>query len=145
MFFVQAVGAPQKSIAPYIVSGVVRTVLNVILVRDENLVLYGAVISGAVGYFIIMVWNMIIVKKAAGIKISLSSIFLKPLTVALLSLLLWQSVNNAVKITALPIYILLIKMAIFVIIFILLCFLCGLLKIKDIFCVINTQKNSQTP
>ena len=145
VFFVQAVGAPQKSIAPYIVSGVVRTVLNVILVRDENLVLYSAVISGAVGYFIIMVWNMIIVKKAAGIKISLSSIFLKPLTVALLSLLLWQSVNNAVKITALPIYILLIKMAIFVIIFILLCFLCGLLKIKDIFCVINTQKNSQTP
>ena len=126
-------------------SGVIRTVLNVILVRDENLVLYGAVISGGVGYFIIMVWNMIIVKKEAGIKISLSSIFLKPLTVALLSLLLWQSVNNAVKITALPIYILLIKMAIFVIIFILLCFLCGLLKIKDIFCVINTQKNRQTP
>ena len=141
VFCAQAIGKAEKSITPYVVAGIIRSVLNIILVRQEKYLLFGAVISGAVGYFLIALWNILIVKKYTKISFSLKDVIIKPTLIGLISYFSLIKVyifiefgsNNAVN--------LLIESLICAFAFCMLCFLFKSLKFKEIFCIINSKKN----
>ena len=143
VFCVQAVGKAQKSIAPYIVSGAVRSFLNILLVKNEKYLLFGAVISGAVGYFIMAVWNILIVKKFTKTKFSLKNVFIKPTIIALILYFVISNLTKLVEIYENPLINLLIDFTICIVLFCMLCFLFKSLKFDDIFCAFKTKKNAR--
>ena len=133
VYSVQAIGLSEKSIKPYIVSGIIRVVLNIILVNNSNLILFGAVISGAVGYLVMFVWNYVIVIKNTKIKLSLLNIVFKPIIVSVISLYFCLKITEMIDFTTFSLLNLLIKMVILSAIFCILCFSLKLLKFNDIF------------
>lgn len=133
VYSVQAIGLSEKSIKPYIVSGIIRVVLNIILVNNSNLILFGAVISGAVGYLVMFVWNYVIVIKNTKIKLSLLNIVFKPIIVSGISLYFCLKIIEMLDFTAFSLLNLLIKMLVLCVIFCILCFSLKLLKFNDIF------------
>ncbi|MBE6720326.1 MAG: hypothetical protein E7571_06700, partial [Ruminococcaceae bacterium] len=141
VFCVQAIGKAEKSIAPYIVSGIIRCVLNIILVRQDEFLLTGAVISGAAGYFVLAVWNIIIVKKYSKTKFSFKNVVLKPMIIAVAMFYFLQKVFFLHETGQNLIYNLLIKIGVCTIIFCILCFLTKSLKISDIFWHQKCKKN----
>jgi stage V sporulation protein B len=141
VFAVQAVGCPQKSIKPYIVSGIIRVVLNLLLVSDKKYVLFGAVISGAVGYFVMWVWNIKIVTKVTKTKFDIKNVAIKPLFVAAVSYCLSDKMFLHISLTVNIIYKLLIEIVIFSLLFCILCFLCKVLKFSGNFFTNNYKKN----
>ncbi|MBQ9517521.1 MAG: oligosaccharide flippase family protein [Eubacterium sp.] len=142
VFCVQAIGKAQKSIAPYIVSGAVRSFLNILLVKNEKYLLYGAVISGAVGYMIMAIWNIFVVKKYTKTKIDVKNIFVKPTFIALILLIVMKNAAEFVEICQKPFYNLLIESAVCSLLFCILCLLLKSLKLSDIFCRFNCKKNA---
>lgn len=78
VFAVQAIGYAKKSIPSFIISAVIRVVINYFFVTDYRFNLYGAVISGAAGYFVILVSNLYILKKYTGIKYNFSLLIVRP-------------------------------------------------------------------
>lgn len=133
VFSVQAIGMPEKSIKPYVVSGIIRVVLNYTLVQDERFLLMGVVISGAVGYSVMFVWNVVIVVKNAKIKLDLANIMIKPIIVFVVTIFLSTKTYEMFDFSSLTIFYLLLKIVILSTIFCILCFSLKLLKIKDIF------------
>jgi stage V sporulation protein B len=142
VFMVQAVGHPEKSIAPYVISGIVRVVLNVILVSNPSYILFGCVISGAVGYMIMCILNMHIVHKVTNTKLDIMSVLIKPIFVTICTAIASNYLFSQCNFTNSTIYNLLIKMSILVGIYCILCLLCGLLNLKEIFSTFKKQKNS---
>ncbi len=131
VFSVQAIGCPEKSIAPYIASGIIRFVLNITLIK--TMVLNGAVLSGFIGYLVMSIWNIAILKKFADIKIHFFSTFIKPVIVFIVtyfsSIYLYSCISdhNSVFIN------LLIKIVVLSAVFCILCFSLKLLKLKEVF------------
>ncbi len=141
VFCVQATGNAKKSIMPYIVSGIIRVILNILLVSNESFVLFGCVISGAVGYYIMFVWNCRILKKSCQIKACKTKNLTIPFLIAVLSYFVAYFLYKYINIfTSNPIN-LLIKSALFCFFFCMLCFLLKVLSFDEIFLVIKKQKN----
>lgn len=136
VFVVQALGKPEKSIAPYVVSGIIRVGLNVYLVSQHNLILMGAVISGIVGYTVLFVWNALISR----IKMDILLVIIKPLFISLLSYLCIYSLFLHIIFSFGAIINLIVKLSLFVIIYCILCILCGMLNFRQIFCAIKPLK-----
>lgn len=82
VFSVQAIGCAKKSIPSFVISAAVRVGLNCLLVADYRYNLYGAVISGAAGYLVILVSNLYIFKKYSDVKYKISDLLFKPLLCA---------------------------------------------------------------
>ena len=140
VFAVQAVGLSQKSILPYAVSGVIRIVLNVVLVTDERFVLYGAVVSGAVGYAVLTAWNIVILCKYTKIKFDFLRVILLPFAVFGLTLYFCKILFVQPFLPDSTIGLIIIKAVISFIFYCILCFLCGMLNFKDFFCNYLTKK-----
>ncbi|MDE6412691.1 MAG: polysaccharide biosynthesis C-terminal domain-containing protein [Eubacterium sp.] len=87
VFSVQAIGCAKKSIPSFVVSACVRVGINYLLVSDYRYNLYGTVVSGAAGYFVILASNYYIFKKHSGVKFKFSDIFIKPIICSVLSFL----------------------------------------------------------
>ena len=85
VFAVQAIGRAKKSIPSFIVSAVIRVGLNYLLVSDYRYNLYGAIVSGAAGYFVILAANLYIFKKYSDIKYKISDLFFKPVLCSVFS------------------------------------------------------------
>ena len=143
VFLVQAIGRAEKSITPYIVCGIIRSVLNIILVRQQNFLLYGAVISGAVGYFVMAVWNIFIVKKYSKTKFELKNAVVKPVLIGTIMYFSLPWLYNSVEVGQNFFINLLIKIAICFALFCILCFLFKCVKFRDFFCAINSKKKSE--
>ena len=140
VFAVQAVGLSQKSILPYAVSGVIRIVLNVVLVTDERFVLYGAVVSGAVGYAVLTAWNIAVLCKYTKIKFDFLRVILLPFAVFGLTLYFCKILFVQPFLPDSTIGLIIIKAVISLIFYCILCFLCGMLNFKDFFCNYLTKK-----
>lgn len=78
VFSIQAVGKAKAGIPAIIVSAILRIGINYYFVSDANINIYGTVASGAAGYLVILVCNMIILKKQTGVKYENLNIFFKP-------------------------------------------------------------------
>lgn len=141
VFSVQAIGKPEKSIAPYILSGIVRVVLNILLIRNSELMLDGAVWAGFAGYFVMCIWNILILKRESKIKISVYNTLLKPVVISVFtyffSIFLYSQLSdfNFILVN------LLIKVIIFAVVFCILCFSLKLLNFREIFYQLKRQKN----
>ncbi len=141
VFSVQALGKPEKSIPSYIVAGTVRIVLNVALINNERLVMYGAVISGAVGYFLLFVINFSISKRLSGVRLSIFTILLKPLFIAVSEYFAVFYLSNYINFFKNNLINLLIELVVFSTIYYILCILLKALNLKEIFCAFNFKKN----
>lgn len=142
VFAVQAIGCPQKSIKPYVVSGAIRVVLNLILVSRKEFVLIGSVISGAAGYFVMWIWNVRIVCKVTKTKFDILNVVIKPLMVAVVTYFCSNIIYSNISLNCNILIKLLIEIAIYCTIFCILCFMCKVLKISEIFSTINFKKNA---
>ncbi len=141
VFAVQSIGLAQKSIIPYAVCGVIRIVLNLILVTDKRLVLYGAVIAGAVGYGVLAVWNIAILCKYSKIKFDAVGVILLPCVSFTVTLYVCEILFNRLFLPDSTIALIIIKGAVSVSFYCILCFLCGMPNFKDFFCDYVIKKN----
>ncbi|MBR3737329.1 MAG: polysaccharide biosynthesis C-terminal domain-containing protein [Eubacterium sp.] len=141
VFCVQAVGKPKKSVFPFIVSGIIRVILNILLISNEKYILLGSVISGAAGYLIILIWNSEVLKKWAQIEISLLNSLIKPALIALITYFLLKKSLNYFDILSSGLIKLLMKVGFSGLVYCILCFLFKLLSFEEIFCILKTKKN----
>lgn len=144
VFFVQAIGMPKKSILPYAICGVVRIVLNFVLISKTSLLLFAPVISGAVGYTVLALLNLRVFSKNTLVGLNCFSCVFAPLGLAVItgfvckhifdtSFLLENYVSSSVT-----------KLLFCAFIYLFLCFLCRLLKISDFFRYFNDKKIPET-
>ena len=143
VFCVQAIGRAEKSITPYVVCGIIRAVLNIILVSQQKFLLFGAVISGAVGYFIMAAWNIFIVKKYSKTKFDVKNVIIKPTIIGAVMIFTLQKLYNFAEFGQNLFINLLIKIAICIALFCILCFLLKAVDLQEFFCVINSKKKPQ--
>ena len=141
VFCVQALGAPKKTIAPYAVSGIIRVILNILLVSNESYILIGNVISGAVGYFIMFIWNTKTLKRISSVKIIKKDVYFKPIFISLLSYYVFKYVFETINFSKINFINLLIEFALFGAAFCILCFLFKVLIFRDVFCSLKIKKN----
>lgn len=141
VFIVQAVGKPEKSILPFVLSGIIRVVLNIVLVQNERYILLGAVISGVVGYLVLCLWNI----KIAGISLDIKTVVIKPLFVFFLTYFSSDLLISKLIFGYSSIFNIVLKVSLIVVIYCILCILCGLLNFWQIFCAIKPLKKPQNP
>lgn len=79
VFSVQSIGRASKSIPSFIIAAVIRVALNYLLVSDVRFNIYGAAFSDIVAYAVILVCNMHIISKYAGVKYGFIKMLFKPL------------------------------------------------------------------
>lgn len=140
VFTVQALGKPERSVFPYVISGIIRIVLNVALICYSDLVLFGAVVSGAVGYFVLFVMNVAITSKISKVKFEVKNVIIKPVFVTALACILSIKVCFLISFQNSCVFNLLIKLAVFGVIYCILCFFVKLINFEQIFCVLNLKK-----
>ncbi|MBQ9530796.1 MAG: polysaccharide biosynthesis C-terminal domain-containing protein [Eubacterium sp.] len=141
VFCVQATGNAKKSIAPYVISGIIRVILNILLVSNEKMILNGCIISGAVGYWVMFFWNRKIVKKACDIKISEIKIIIKPLLVSVLTYFSSDFIIKHINFFKNQPINLLMKSVVFCLIFCMLCFLFKVPSLGELFWLFKSKKN----
>lgn len=140
VFAVQSIGKAQKSIASYIVSGVVRIALNLLLVTNENFILNGAVISGAVGYAVLTVWNIAVLCKETKIKFDWLRVIILPSVLFVLTLCACETLFKQPFLPNSTIVLMIAKCSFSVVFYCILCFLCGMLNFREFFCDYISKK-----
>lgn len=143
VFCTQAIGKAEKCITPYVVCGIIRSVFNIILVKNEKFLLFGAVISGAAGYFLMGIWNVLIVKKYTKTDFSIKNILLKPVFIGICLTLFVKKLNFFEDFSQNLLINLLIEFVICSLVFCILCLLFKSLNVKEIFCFIKSKKNAR--
>lgn len=141
VFSVQAVGLAKKSILPYAVSGIIRVALNVLLVGNGKYILYGAVISGAVGYAVLSGWCIAIVCKNTKTRISFIKIFALPVLAGIATLFVYKHMNLYLIGINSSIVNIIVKCLFVVSVYCILCFLCGMLNFRRFFRDFVSKKN----
>ena len=144
VFFVQAIGMPQKSILPYAVCGVMRVALNYILMSKTSLLLFAPVISGAVGYLVLALLNLRVFKAKAALRLRLFSCVAAPILLAFVAGFVCNYAFEAAFIIQNGVVSCLTKCVFCSIIYLILCFLCRLLKFSDFFRYFNHKKIPET-
>ena len=144
VFFVQAIGMPQKSILPYAVCGVIRIILNFVLISKTNLLLFAPVISGAVGYLILALLNLRVFISSTTVRLNFFLCIIAPILLAFVTALICKYAFDTAFIIQNGIASCITKCAFCSIIYIILCFLCRLLKISDFFRYFNHKKIPET-
>ncbi len=79
----QAVGKTKVPIVTMLIGGVIKVVLNFIMIANPEINIKGACISTTICYIVMVIINIIQLLKATGVKINFVSIFVKPLVAAL--------------------------------------------------------------
>ena len=140
VFCVQSVGMAQKSIPSYIVCGIIRVVLNIILIKEGNLLLYGYVISSLIGYAVLAVWNLLIFIKRTKIKADFFKTLLFPLLIeaAVIQIFVCLPINNCLSENTA--FRLIENVIIVTLLYMVPCFLCGMLNFNDFFRYLGHKK-----
>lgn len=144
VFSVQALGKAEKSIPSYIVCGIIRVVLNVFLIQNTSLLLYGVVISSAIGYTVMLLWNVIIYKKYAKIKLSFLKTFALPILAEIVSFVITNVLLDNINYYNNEFVLIILKTFIVTLTYCFLCFLCGLLNFKRFFRYLTHKNIPQT-
>ncbi len=132
VFSIQAVGKAKAGIPAIIVSAMLRIGINYYFVSDANINIYGTVASGAAGYLVILVCNMIIFKKQTGVKYENSNIFLKPAFCSAVSYIITKMIFESIFTDMGDILNLAVISAVFVVIFTGLLILSKTIKFSEI-------------
>ncbi len=78
VFAVQSVGLASKSIPSFAVAGTLRALLNLYLVSNAHMNIYGNIIADAAAYLIILAANLFLLAKHTGVKLNLFGFFVMP-------------------------------------------------------------------
>lgn len=140
VFSVQALGKAEKSIPSYIFCGIIRCVLNILLIENTSLLIYGAVISCIVSYALMTVWNVIIYMKYAKIKLSIPKCFVLPSVLQTAAIIAVSYIFNRFDFAYNDFVLIVLKTVIIIFVCLIFCFLCGLLNFKDIFRYLGHKK-----
>ncbi|MBQ7740893.1 MAG: oligosaccharide flippase family protein [Eubacterium sp.] len=138
VFVVQALGVPERSIKSYIVSGTVRIMLNIVLIK--YFFLNGAVIAGALGYFVLFIMNLSVIKRASGVKADIKSVLVKPAGIAVLAVFLCNLLYSTVNYNNFFLVNLLIEFALFSLIYYILCLITGIFKFDTYILIKKVKK-----
>lgn len=141
VFSVQAIGCPEKSIKSYVVAGVIRVALNIILVMNRHLVLAGAILSDTAGYTVMLIMNCAVMKKQRNIKFDFVTVILKPLLAFGVSYYLSIYIISHIKYVFSPLPGMIVKAIIPTAVFCILCFSLKLLNFDN---KILTRKPKKT-
>ncbi len=79
----QAVGKTKVPIVTMLIGGVIKIVMNFILIANPEINIRGACISSTVCYVVMIIINIIQLTKATGVKLNFVSVFVKPFIAAL--------------------------------------------------------------
>ncbi len=79
----QAVGKTKVPIVTMLIGGVIKIVMNFILIANPEINIKGACISSTVCYLVMIIINIIQLTKATGVKLNFVSVFVKPFIAAL--------------------------------------------------------------
>ena len=139
VFSVQALGKPSRSVVPYAVSGIVRVVLNYSLVGG-TLLLQGAVVSGAVGYLLLSVSNLVITYRLAKCPPDAVNVFVKPCGVGIVSVIVCRLLPEVRFLSGHLLIHLLMKSVVFAVVFCMLCFTCRAVDFEEIISVFKKKK-----
>lgn len=142
VFSVQALGKAQKSIPSYIFCGIFRVILNIVLIKNTSLLIIGAVISSVTSYAIMTLWNVIIYMKYAKIKLSVIKCFVAPVLVGFVSFVILTIVFDKLVFSCNEFVLIGIKSFVIALIYLILCFLCGLLNFSDFFRYLGHKKTA---
>ncbi len=142
VFSVQAVGCPEKSIKSYVVSGIIRVVLNMILVMNPNLILVGAILSDTVGYTVMLIMNCAVMKKQRNIKFDFLTVILKPLLAFGVSYYLSIYIISHITFAFSPLINMIIKVIIPTAVFCILCFSLKLLNFDSKILTLKPKKTA---
>lgn len=85
VFAVQSVGLASKSIPSFAVAGALRVILNLRLVSNAELNIYGNVAADAAAYTVILAANLFLLAKYAGVKFTVFRSFILPCACCLVS------------------------------------------------------------
>lgn len=94
VFCVQSLGYSKQTILPFAVSAIIRVLLNFLLISNVKYNILGCAISNFAGYFVIMIWNIILIKRKTHTSFSVFEVFIKPIFCATLSYFVVKIVRN---------------------------------------------------
>lgn len=77
-YMLQAIGKPQLPVRNIVIGGILKIVINYILVGTPGIGIYGAPIGTNVCYFVIMILNLISLKQNSKVRLNISKVFIKP-------------------------------------------------------------------
>ncbi|MCM1115165.1 MAG: oligosaccharide flippase family protein [Clostridium sp.] len=125
-----ALGFAKNTILPFILSSVVRVVLNYVLITNDDVNILGAAVSNFVGFLIIVIMNIITICRKTKAEIKLMPVFINPVVCGVLAYFLMDYMKDSAEISF-SVFILLIVSC--VIIYILLLFFTKTLTFKEKF------------
>lgn len=132
VYCTQALGYAKQTIMPFAVSAVVRVLLNYILISNDEINIIGSAISNFIGFSIILVWNMITIRRKTRAKFNLLEIFIKPVLCASLSYCVTYCLRDSVSISMSSLLIFILSVLICLLSFGTLLFLMNSVEFKDI-------------
>lgn len=132
VYCTQALGYAKQTILPFAVSAAVRVLLNYLLISNDDINIIGSAISNFVGFSIILVWNMITIRRKTRAKFNLLEIFVKPMLCASLSYCVTYCIRDSVSISMAPMLIFILSILICLFSFAVLLFLMNSVAFSDI-------------
>ena len=132
IFCVQAIGMPKKSIPPFVVGGIIRIVINYLFISDITANLYANVIAEFLGYLLIAIWNICIYVKYTNVNIIKFKSVVLPFNVAVLSFFVYKNIINFAQITAFSYTTLIIKIVLYMVIYLVCAIIFRVIDINQI-------------
>lgn len=132
VFCAQSLGFSKQTIAPLCVSAVLRVVINYFLISDVRINILGTAFSNFVGFLVITIWNMIIIKSKTKARFSVVDIFLKPTVCGAITYFLTDAVRSSLFYGMSQWLSFSLSLSVFVIALIILLFLFKCISVSDI-------------
>jgi stage V sporulation protein B len=98
VYCAQSLGYAKATIAPFVVSAVVRVIINFVLIPIDSINVLGSAVSNFVGFSIIFIWNMATIKRRTKVKFNTLEIFIKPIICAVLTYFVVSGVSQSITV-----------------------------------------------
>ncbi|MCH5314416.1 MAG: polysaccharide biosynthesis protein [Eubacterium sp.] len=90
----QSLGFAKNTILPFAIGAIVRVIINFMLVTNSDINILASCVSNFVGYFIIVIANIITITRKTKVKIQLKSVIIKPVTAGILTYFATQFIKE---------------------------------------------------
>lgn len=120
VYCTQALGLAKSTIPSFVISCIIRVVLNCVLIKNINVNISGAVFSAFFGFAIIVVMNVLTIRHKTGAKISVSQVLLKPVFCGGVTYFLFDFIRERANLTIVGIFALIISCVLFFLIMLLI-------------------------
>lgn len=137
VYAVQAIGCAKKSIPSFVLSAIIRVAVNYLLVTNAKYNIYGAVLSGTIGYAVILVSNLYIFKRNSGVDYKLGTMLVKPCICSLCALFLSKIIFASFFVTGNKLIDFIVISSIYFLMFTVLLILSGTIRFTELKLLFN--------